>query len=214
MKPFLKKLVNTCAVFAVFVLLDACYPQGAEFVDELDLVITVFDEDYNFDTPNGTYALNDDIPLLGTDPDDMEYVTPATAALILAEIRANMTARGYTEVDVDADPDLYMPVAALEVKTTVVGCGGGGWWGYYPGWGYPGYGGCYYPVGYSYTTGSIFITLWDKDSRPSGDNDTTPPEWEAGINGLIQGSQSSINTRIKKAIDQAFEQSPYIQSND
>ena len=56
------------------------------------------------------------------------------------------------------------------------------------------------------------MTLWDKDSLPSGDTDTTPPEWEAGINGLLQGSTSSINARIQKGIDQAFTQSPYIKT--
>lgn len=209
-KSILKKLIGTSLILTVFVLLDACYPQGAEFVDELDLVITAYDDQYDFGTPS-TYAINDEIPMIGSDP--LDHLDGPTTATILTKIRANMASRGYTEVDVNDDPDLYMPIAALEVKTTVVGCGGGGWWGYYPGWGYPGYGGCWYPVGYSYSTGSIFITLWDKDSLPSSDNDPTPPVWEVGINGLLQGSESSINTRIQNSIDQAFEQSIYIQSD-
>ncbi len=208
MKSILKKLVNTCSILAVFVLLDACYPQGAEFVDELDLVMTVYDEDYDFGSRK-TYAINDEIPLIGTE----EPMDEEQAEFILDEINTQMANRDYDLVAQDAvpAPDIVILVGALKVKTTVVGCGGGGWWGYYPGWGYPG--GCWYPVGYSYSTGSIFITLWDKDSVPVGDNDSTPPEWEVGINGVLQGSQSSINARIEKAIGQAFEQSPYIQSD-
>ncbi len=207
-KTSFKKLISAAALIAALFLLDACYPQGAEFVDELDLVLTDYDDSYDFGTRT-TYTINDDIPLIGTTPpSDLDGPTPA---VILTRIKSIMEARGYEEVDADEEPDMHLLVGAIEVKTTVVGCGGGGgWWGYYPG--YPS--GCWYPVAYSYSTGSILMTLWDKDSLPNADNDTTPPEWEAGINGLLQGSQSSITTRIQNSIDQAFAQSPYIQSND
>lgn len=215
-KPIFKKLMGLALFASALILLDSCYPQGAEFVDELDLVFTEYNEDYDFGAKE-TYALNEEIPLIGTNP--IEYLNdkPGMAPrvqTILSKIRANMEDRGYAEVDVDNDPDMYLPIAALENKTTVVGCGGGGWWGWYPGWYYPGFGGCYYPVGYSYTTGSLFITLWDENSLPAEDNDTTPPKWEVAINGLLQGSESSINSRIEKSIDQAFAQSPYILSED
>ena len=198
-------------VLGAIVLLQSCYPKGAEFVDELDLVRTTYDEQYDFGTKT-TFLISDQIPKIGTDP--IEYVNAATTAKVIAAIVKNMEDQGYTkEVDINADPDIFITMAALEVKTTVVGCGGG-WGGYYPpGWGYPGYpgyGGCWYPVGYSYTTGTLLISLWDKDSLPDMENDPTVPEWSAGINGLLQGSQSSIDIRIVNSINQAFRQSPYI----
>ncbi len=197
-------------VLGILVLLQACYPKGAEFVDELDLVRTAFDDEYDFGSQL-TYAINDDIPLIGTDP--LDYADVVTTATILTRIKANMADRDYQLVAADEDPDFHILVGALEVTTTVIGCGAG-WWGYYPGYpGYPGYGGCWYPVGYSYSTGTIFITLWDKNSLPTNGTDPAMPEWSVGINGLLQGSQSSITTRIQNTIDQAFDQSPYIQSN-
>ncbi len=210
---YLNVLKGTFAILTIgaLVMLQSCYPQGPEFVDELDLVTTFYDDTYAFETKQ-TYSINDKIPLIGTDP--IDYVSAVTNAVIINKIKANMLARNYELVDADANPDMHLLVGAIEVKTTVVGCGGG-WWGWYPGYpGYPGYGGCWYPVGYSYSTGTILMTLWDKDSLPTGDdNDTNTPAWEAGINGLLQGSQSSINTRIESTIDQAFKQSQYIQSN-
>lgn len=187
-------------------LLQACYPGGAEYTDELDLVITNHEESYDFGAAQ-TYSINDDIPELGTDP--TKYVDAATALLIINTIKSNMASRGYELVDADEDPDLIFPVAAIESTTIITGCSGG-WWGY---WGYWGYGGCYYPTYYSYTSGTIIMTLWDKDRLPMEGEALITPQWESGINGLIQGSQSTINTRIKNSIDQAFTQSPYIQSN-
>ena len=46
--------------------------------------------------------------------------------------------------------------------------------------------------------------------RPSLGFDTAPVLWVAGINGLLEGSTSSIVTRITNSIDQAFDQSPYL----
>ncbi len=210
-KPIFKKLMGLALFASALILLDACYPQGAEFVDELDLVRTDFNSNYPF-KDQVTFAINDDIPEIGTDPEDPEFVSPIRATVIITTILSNMEDRGFERVELDEDPDIYLTVAALENKTTVISCGG--WWDYWGGWYYPPAAGCWYPVGYSYSTGSIFITLWDEVELNGPDDDSVAPKWSVAINGLLQGSESSINARIQNSIDQAFAQSPYILSED
>jgi hypothetical protein len=56
----------------------------------------------------------------------------------------------------------------------------------------------------SYTTGTLVMTL-----VASGDDYIEPAlVWRAAANGLLSGSYNT--TRITKAIDQAFKQSPYL----
>jgi hypothetical protein len=200
---------------AFIALIAGCHPGGAEFVDELDIVFTTFDEDYNFGAA-GTFALPDKIPVVTgnlADGEEPEFVDAAMAATILSTIRQNLVDRGFTEVDDDAD--IVIPIASISSTTLVWYCDYWWdywyWWGYYPS--YPGWGGCYYPSGYTYTTGSILITIVD------GANEDFEPEtalnsvWAAVINGLLQGNDASIEARVKQSIDQAFTQSPYLQSN-
>ncbi|MEK6783623.1 MAG: DUF4136 domain-containing protein [Bacteroidota bacterium] len=195
-------------------LVAGCYPGGAEYTDELDLVATTYNKDYAF-TNSNTFAIPDKIPKIDGDLGQGEipkFVDDATAKVILDGIKSNLTELGYTEVTTDAD--VVVTVAALEVTTTTVYCNDwwyGGWWGYYPG--YPGYGGCYYPSAYTYSTGTIFISMVD-DKLEDGIAETPLlGVWGAALNGLLQSSSSSTNIRITNALDHAFEQSPYLKTN-
>jgi hypothetical protein len=40
--------------------------------------------------------------------------------------------------------------------------------------------------------------------------DEVPVEWTATVNGLLQGSEQNRLGRIDRTIDQAFNQSPYL----
>ena len=40
--------------------------------------------------------------------------------------------------------------------------------------------------------------------------DNVPVVWSSILNGLLEGGTSEINSRIKKSVDQAFDQSPYL----
>ena len=89
-------------------------------------------------------------------------------------------------------------------------------WGWGPGWGgwYPPYWGGYYT--YNFTTGSVIINWWDPQESPaptSTDEDNQPVHWVATFNGLVSSSKENNAARIKSSINQAFTQSPYIQSN-
>ncbi len=191
----------------IAMMIAGCYPGGAEFVDELDLVLTSHEETYNFGTPS-TFALPDQIPKITgslVEGEPIEYLEADQANLILAQIRTNMEDRGYEEVADQADADLVILPSTLSNTTVVVYCD---YWGGYWGWYWPYYGGCYYPSGYAYTTGSVLIQIVDNDQ-------TTPTVnvWGAVINGLLQGSDASIEARVQKGIDQAFAQSTYLKTN-
>jgi hypothetical protein len=89
--------------------------------------------------------------------------------------------------------------------------------GYGWGWGYPGYGwgypGYYPPVPYysSYTTGTLRMEMFNpNDIRVVKGDTINPVYWTAGINGILS---SNTTTRITSTIDQAFKQSPYLQSS-
>lgn len=201
-------------LFAGLTLLNtSCYPSGPEYYSDFDLVITNYNDTYNFGAKN-TYYMPDQIPKLDGDTASQDFVDAVYSAQILAIIEQNMTERGYQRVDGDQDPDVLLTVSALTITTVGVDCG---WWGYYGGWWgypyYPYYGGCYYPVAYSYETGTLFITLFDKDGLPGSPAQVIGAEWEVGINALLEGSTADLAQRILTNVNQAFDQSPYIQSN-
>jgi hypothetical protein len=188
-------------------LLLGCYPQGPEYNEDLDVVLTYFQDVYDFDVKN-TYARPDRIvKITGNlqEGDDPEYIPDATAALILAQIDKNMGDLGWQKVDVDEDPDLLLTPASWETTTITYWYDYWAWWwgGYYPGWGY-------YP-GYvsSYSTGTLLMGLID----PSvvGANGNPIVQWTGAINGILTGSYNP--SRVNKGIDQAFAQSPYLKIN-
>jgi hypothetical protein len=86
-----------------------------------------------------------------------------------------------------------------------------GYWGDYSGYSYyyppypPGWGGSY-----TFTTGSLLVIMED---RNAAEGEIIPVLWAAGMNGLLEGSTSSINNRIIDGIEQAFSQSPYLEED-
>ncbi|MFN3841496.1 MAG: DUF4136 domain-containing protein [Cyclobacteriaceae bacterium] len=181
-------------------LLWGCYPAGPEYYEDLDVVVTSFDKSFDF-ASKGTYAMPDKIVKvsaeIGSDP---EYVKEPQNTQILSRIESNMTALGYTRVEDPADADLTLFPAAW-TNTTIY------YWYDYWCWYYPYY--CGYGWGYpsvsSYTTGTLVMTLVT-------DGFIEPERvWTSAINGLL--TRGSNITRVNKAIDQAFAQSPYLKTN-
>jgi len=141
--------------------------------------------------------------------DPLEFVNQVYANNIISRIETNMAARGYERVSTFDNPDLVVFPSAMEVTNISYYYD---YWGYYYGWYYPpGYGGWYYPyypVVTTYTTGSLFITMTDNiNVNPSEKHKVV---WLGIGNGLLEGTSTDFNTRISKAIDQAFAQSPYL----
>jgi len=192
---------NIFYLIGIILLMVSCYPDDTMYYEDTDLVYTNYTETFDF-AGKGTYAMPDKIVKVtgelaeGQTP---EYVQEPYNTQILDKIESNMTALGWTKVnDAEAADLALMP--AVWTNTTVVywydyWC----WYDYYYcGWGY------YYPYYTSYTTGTMVMFL-----VASGDEYIEPFNvWSAAINGLLSGSYDL--TRVTQAIDQAFKQSPYL----
>ena len=191
-------------------LLQACYPSEDFFVEELDLVVTNYDQDEDY-ARFATFAVPDSVVRIGGDGTEEEGPFDE---LMLDLVRTNMQALGYVE-ETDPEnntPDLVVLVELLITDNTVVApCWPGwGWWsGWPPYWG-PGWcgGWPWVPVG-SYTTGTVILDMIDVDGADM-DEETFPIIWNGIINGLVTGSDASLESRIRTNINQAFDQSSYL----
>ncbi|WP_417444684.1 DUF4136 domain-containing protein [Joostella sp.] len=201
----------------ITILMISCSDDGPDYVDELDVVYTNYDSSFDFSTTT-TYALPDRvIEVTGenigdTDFDeDVDYVDPVYGDPILAGIKENMDAFGWQEVDESSNPDVIILPTAMDTVNLYYYYDWGYWGWYYPGWGpgwgwyYPGY---YPPIISGYRSGTILLQM----TYPSGIgvNDNIPVLWTGAINGLLEGSTSSIQTRIENTVDQVFKQSQYL----
>lgn len=190
-----------------------CKLQGPKYTDELDIVLTNYDAAYNFGGSTKTYSRPDEIVKVTGDPlAPPEYIKPIYRDPMLAAIDQNMTALGWTKVDVLAipPPAVHLLPAAWSTTTIVTG----GYYGGYYCWYYPYYcgGDWYYPYysyASSYTTGTMVMTM----VNPNVENvdESRRVLWTAALNGLLSG-YSDIS-RVTKGIDQAFAQSPYLKTN-
>jgi hypothetical protein len=176
----------------------SCYPGDPLTPADTDVVTTLYDPAANF-AGRITYAMPDSV-LQIADPDlKAGSISHQFDQQILDRIAQNLQQLGYTRV---ANPNtadvLVLPFVS---STTHVSGGCYYYWSYwYP---YPGY--CY-PVTYTYTTGTLVITMGDANATSE-----TEILWFAGINGLMSESGTAdISKRITNNIDQAFKQSPYL----
>lgn len=193
---------------ALVVLLAGCYPDGPDYVEDIDVVYTVYEPQYDFNAKK-TFAMPDKIVIDAevTDNDTIfEYMNPIYASPILQTIESNMEAQGWSRVAIDDDPDLLLTPAGLSSTTYFYSYWYdwwyGGYWGWY-GWYYP----PYYSVS-SYTTGTLLIVLSDPTQADESPINRAPALWIAAASGLLTGGYNV--TRITDGISQAFEQSPYL----
>lgn len=192
-----------------------CKPGGPEYVEDIDVVYTTFDNEFDFAGKN-TYAMPDNIVVdIEIENGDTTYVfmTDIFATPILNAIDAEMSSYGWQKVDpATTQPDVVITPAAIK-STTVYYSYWYDWW--YGGWGgwYGGGWGWYYPPYYSvssYTTGTLILTM----ASPEPDNSPireSQAVWIMAGNGLFTGVYDV--GRVTKAIDQGFAQSPYLKTN-
>ena len=216
----MKRIFMTFLVLSVGVIVfNSCYPNRAEFVDELDIAATDFDPTFDFASLQN-YYLPDQIVVIDDDEDEEEFLDPELADPILDQIEANMEAYGFERLDEASQEqaDVVLLVSTVSTENLVLWWDYWGWW---PGWGYypPGYGpgwGWGYPwggvSGYSYTTGSLIIQMVDPNNPDEGEQEVSV-EWLGVVNGLIQGSDASLVARANRGVDQLFLQSPYLDLN-
>jgi hypothetical protein len=185
-------------------ILASCYPGGLEYYDETDVVYTNYDDQFDFGNL-GTYSMPDKIVKVTgnlAEGEEPEFVKEPYNTQILQKIASNMSSLGWSRVDDPANADLVLFPASW--TNTTIYYWYDYWCWYYPyycGWGWG------YPSVSSYTTGTLVMTL------VAYGNDYIEPArvWTGAMNGLLSGSYN-VN-RVNNAIDQAFEQSGYLDIN-
>jgi hypothetical protein len=194
---------NVFFFLGIIFLMVSCYPDGIEAYEDTDLVYTNYVDTFDF-AANGTYSIPENIVKITGDLADGEtptYVSEPYNTQILNIIKTEMASNGwsYEENPANADVTLF---PAVWTNTTVYywydyWC----WYYYYCGWGW------YYPSYTTYTTGTLVMFM-----VPAEQGSVEPLSvWTSAINGLMSGSYDV--SRITNAIDQAFEQSPYLNIN-
>ena len=190
-------------ILGAAIILASCYPQGPEYYEDLDLVYTNYESSFDF-VSKGTYSMpNKIVKITGNlvQGEDPEFVKEPYNTQILQRIETNMTALGWTKVANPEDADVVL-FPATWTNTTVY-YWYDYWCWYYPyycGWGW----GWYYPSVSSYTTGTLVITM-----VADGDEYVEPSRvWTSAVNGLLSGAMNT--NRLNNGIDQAFKQSPYL----
>ena len=192
---------NLVLLLFALIMMVSCYPDKPLYYSDLDLVYTNYEKDFDF-TTKATYSIPDKIVKVTGDLSEgeaPEYVKEPYNTQILQRIESNMTSMGWTKVADPEDADLNLLPAAW--TNTTVTYWYNYWCWYYPyycGWGYP------YQGVSSYSTGTLVMAL-----MVAGEDYIDPQGvWIGAANGVLSGSYNT--TRVNNAIDQAFEQSPYL----
>lgn len=187
------------------------------------LVYTAQDRSADFAAID-TYYIPDSILLIGAQAVNEEgdrvakYWKDADALTLINTVVGAMNERGYTrirEADQRQTADVGFQVSYIEQTTYFSGYSNPYWWWDYPYYWAPDYWGpwtgWYYPfaVYYSYTTGSLLLEMVD---LKNGDTTTRklPILWNVYVSGLLRGSNPINIDMAVEALDQAFEQSPYL----
>ena len=198
-------------VFAavLFMLLySSCLPPLPDNVEDYDLTITTFDENYNFSGVQ-TYLLPDTVAHLTS-----AGIVPNTAYddAILTALARNLDALGWTRTTDMAAADIVVIATAFGRDNEVCYYWWDYWgyyWGYYPPYGghpgYPGYASCS-----SFKTGSVVVQMMNRNIDT--DSEVLPMRWIGAMNGLLEGSNQTVSVRIINNIDQMFIQSPYLKN--
>src|SRR5258706_5665629 len=91
-------------------LLSACYAHGREYASDTDVVFTTHSPEYVFKSKS-TFAIPDKIVKITGNVvtgDPPKYVDAVVGTALLSQISKNMTALGYTKVDISQSPDLIL----------------------------------------------------------------------------------------------------------
>lgn len=224
--------MKKCFKMMVFLLvvtgmIYSCHPSFDATVDELDLAITKYDQDQDFNQLNSFYL--DNTVAYITDEEDGDGLDDELNDLIIDEVRSNLLGIGWTE-NTDTvggiQADVGITVSALDVDVTYYYYYWWDYWYWYP-W-YP-YSGTYwwgpgypiwpgYPIypSYSYTVGTVIIDMINVDEiemvEPIPENPKLeiPIVWTGAINGILAGSSENREQRLITTMEKVFMQSTYL----
>jgi hypothetical protein len=205
---------------ALLLLLAAACDEEPTSVDDLDTVITVYDSTVDFGTFL-TYAMPDSVVHIGSDT--TMRLSRRFDRMILNEIAAQMAAAGYVRVTdpQSVPPDLVVLAGVTSSTHVAYVTYAGDYWDWWYGWDWwvplDASWGFYYPwypstATYVYRTGTLLIDLFDPRARDDGLR-LIGSLWVGALNGLLDGNDVALATRIQGGITRAFVQSPYLHSN-
>ena len=180
-------------------------------VDKLDnsyLVYTNYDSGTDFKSLN-TYYVIDSI-LIIDNSEKATYWNNANSEKVVNAFSSKLALAGYEPADSETDAAILLQLTYINTTYYFNVYNPGPWWNSYPGyWNWGGWGWYYpYSFSYSYSTGSIIGELVDTNA-PTPMNDKLTVVWNTYICGLLNGNNLSLS-RTMDAIEQAFEQSPYL----
>lgn len=213
----MKKLL--LALAATGLLLTSC-EKDPDF-DKMSTDLTVYtdyDNNTDFKTSGLTYFIPDSIYSPSSVTKE-QWLKGKTAETIVGQIVSDLNKQGYTRITDDSQKDkadFGVQVTLINKNTVVSGIVGGydPWWGYgfwgnwWSGYYYP----SWYPVTYSYNTGSLVMELVNLQKKDS-DNKQLPIVWRANCKGLFSGNATIDTQLIQRAVDQAFNQPPFAAIN-
>ncbi len=205
-------------ILSIVLIVTACHKEpDMSDLENRFVVFTNYDKEVDFTSFN-TYFIPDSVLIIGGGPQPRYWALGQTERVV-SLIEDNMNQRGYTRTLNKDEADLGLQVSYIEDVSYF----GGGyydypyWWWDYPGYWGPGYwgswGGWYYPypIVYSYHVGSLLAEMVNLKSRVPRDAESRlEVVWTSYMSGLLSGSNEFDMNLAIQALEQAFNQSPYI----
>jgi hypothetical protein len=202
-------LIPALALLAV-----ACHKEPYIDSDNEYLVYTSPGKDATFASFT-TFDLADSLLVIGQSAKP-EYSQSQNALALIQAVRTNMENAGYVYTPDNPDADLGIQMTyVIKTDRYVQYYNDPYWWLNYPGYWSPGYWGNYvgfyypYPVTYTYSTNALMVDMADLTTPKTG-TEALKVVWSVYIGGPAGSSVASDVEVMKKAIDQAFVQSPYL----
>ena len=211
--------IYKCLSIVLLTVMVGCYPDEADYTDELDLVYTNYSPTFDFKTKH-TFAIPDSVvKITGDNVDDPDgngkpqFAKSTYSTAIISSLKQQMQAYGWQLVDKSNNPDVILLPTTMTTTNIYYYYD---WW--YWGWWYGGWYGWYYPGSYyppyvtGYRSGSVFVQMIDRPTA-TPTNDNVAVVWNMILNGLAEGDQTNIAARIQSSITQGFQQSAYLKIN-
>lgn len=203
-------IISTLAFLAL-----ACQKEPYLYdTDNEYLVYTLPDDEVDFGKFK-TFNIADSILILDN-AEKPEYSQSANAAALIKTFRTNMEKAGY--IYNQSDPDLGIQLTYMVKSDKYVHYYENPyWWLDFPGYWSPGIWGDWYgfyyprPLVFSYSTNALMADMVD---LTEDDRESLEIIWYSYIGGAAGPSLSYDIDRMKDAIEQAFEQSPYLSRTD
>ena len=194
-----KNLLTSLLVLLAVAVVSCQKEPSTSGLHEDYLVYTDYDQQADFSDVE-TFYLPDSILVIGN-ADKTEYWKDADAQEIIGTVADLMESRNFVRTDDKETAQTGLQISYVERVTYFVGYDYPYWCWHYP-----------YQVYYGYTAGSMLIEMVDLTADRQS-NRKLPVIWDSFIGGLLTSSHKVNMQRTLDAVNQAFMQSPYLETN-